>query len=121
MHPYDDLYFQQIAAFMFPKKSAGLLLARLDNQVIAAIIFYTDGHTMMYTWPYTHLNLPMSKAVKSTIGVAWRQNMTMATHDGNHGLVLLILSSPLAVNGLTDWELGSYLSISVAIASIDYC
>lgn len=49
MHPYDDLYFQQIAAFMFPKKSAGLLLARLDNQVIAAIIFYTDGHTMMYT------------------------------------------------------------------------
>ena len=30
MHPYDDLYFQQIA-------------------VIAAIIFYTDGHTMMYT------------------------------------------------------------------------
>lgn len=49
MHPYDDLYFQQIAAFMFPKKSAGLLLAWLDNQVIAAIIFYTDGQTMMYT------------------------------------------------------------------------
>lgn len=49
MHPYDDLYFQQIAAFMFPKKSAGLLLAWLDNQVIAAIIFYTDRQTMMYT------------------------------------------------------------------------
>ena len=49
MHPYDDLYFQQIAAFMFPKKSAGLLLAELDDQVIAAIVFYTDGTTMMYT------------------------------------------------------------------------
>ena len=49
MKPSDDLYFQQIAAFMFPKKSAGLLLAELDNQVIAAIIFYTDGQTMMYT------------------------------------------------------------------------
>ena len=49
MHPYDDLHFQQIAAFMFPKKTAGLLLAWLDNQVIAAIIFYTDGRTMMYT------------------------------------------------------------------------
>lgn len=49
MHPYDDMYFQQIAAFMFPKKSAGLLLAEMDSQVIAAIIFYTDGTTMMYT------------------------------------------------------------------------
>lgn len=49
MKPYDDFYFQQIAAFMFPRKSAGLLFAELDGQKIAAIIFYTDGQTMMYT------------------------------------------------------------------------
>lgn len=48
MKPFDDFYFQQIAGFMFPKKTAGLLLAELDDQVIAAIIFYTDGQTMMY-------------------------------------------------------------------------
>lgn len=48
MKPHDDLYFQQIAAFMFPKKTAGLLLARLNDEIIAAIIFYTNGKTMMY-------------------------------------------------------------------------
>lgn len=49
MHPHDDLYFQQIAAFMFPQKTAGLLFAELEGQRIAAIIFYTNGQTMMYT------------------------------------------------------------------------
>ena len=48
MKPHDDLYFQQIAAFMFPKKTAGLLLADLNGKKIAAIIFYTDGQTMLY-------------------------------------------------------------------------
>lgn len=48
MHPFDDFYFQQIAGFMFPKKTAGLLLAELDGKVIAAIIFYRDKDTMMY-------------------------------------------------------------------------
>lgn len=49
MKAYSDLYFQQIAGFMFPAKTAGLLFAELDGKKIAAIIFYTDGQTMMYT------------------------------------------------------------------------
>ncbi|MDO4271399.1 MAG: peptidoglycan bridge formation glycyltransferase FemA/FemB family protein [Candidatus Saccharibacteria bacterium] len=48
MKPHDDFYFQQIAGFMFPKKTAGLLFAELDGQKIAAIIFYTDSKTMLY-------------------------------------------------------------------------
>lgn len=54
MHPMDDLYFQQIAGFMFPQKSAGLLLAELNGEVIAAIIFYTDIHAGGSTMMYTH-------------------------------------------------------------------
>ncbi|MCL2037504.1 peptidoglycan bridge formation glycyltransferase FemA/FemB family protein [Candidatus Saccharibacteria bacterium] len=48
LRAHDDLYFREIAATLFPSKDAGLLLAELDNQKIAAIIFYTDGETMSY-------------------------------------------------------------------------
>jgi lipid II:glycine glycyltransferase (peptidoglycan interpeptide bridge formation enzyme) len=48
MRPHDDLYFQEIAAVLFPTKQAGLLLAELNGQKIASIIFYSDGTTMSY-------------------------------------------------------------------------
>ena len=48
MKPHDDLYFQQIAGFLFPTKAAGLLFAELDGEKIASIIFFTDGTTMYY-------------------------------------------------------------------------
>lgn len=48
MIPHDDFYFQQLAAALFPDKSAGLMFAELDGQKIAAIIFFNDGTTMSY-------------------------------------------------------------------------
>lgn len=48
MRPHDDFYFQQLAAFLFPKKAAGLMFAALEGVKIASIIFYTDGTTMSY-------------------------------------------------------------------------
>lgn len=48
MVPHDDLYFQQLAARLFPDKSAGLMFAEYKGQKIAAIIFFNDGQTMYY-------------------------------------------------------------------------
>lgn len=48
MVPHPDTYFQKIATFLFPKKAAGLLLAELNKQPIAAVIYYSDGKTMYY-------------------------------------------------------------------------
>ncbi|MDR1779059.1 MAG: peptidoglycan bridge formation glycyltransferase FemA/FemB family protein [Clostridiales Family XIII bacterium] len=48
MHPHPDSYFEKTAEVLFPEKAGGLLLARLEDKPISAIIFYTDGKVMSY-------------------------------------------------------------------------
>lgn len=48
MKPFSDTYFQTTATTLFPTHDAGLIFAVLDGKRIAAILFYSNGHTMYY-------------------------------------------------------------------------
>lgn len=46
--PHDDAYFRQQAKVLFPANAARLWYATIDNQPIAAALFYESGNTLYY-------------------------------------------------------------------------
>lgn len=48
IQPHEDSYFETLAAALFPRKAAGLLLSILEGEPVASLIFFTDGTAMGY-------------------------------------------------------------------------
>ncbi len=48
MLPHSDVYFRTMATHLFPRHSAGLLFATLENKRVASILFFKDSTTMYY-------------------------------------------------------------------------